>query len=137
MGPDGRTIGEVDGIAIEGELYNRAVEQQLDAYQAQGLEVTGSQQRQIEDRVFDSFVDNALVEREMDRLGVQVTDEEVFALITGDTPDPLIAQVFPDGNGGVDRAALQQVVEDPNGEFIDQLQAIEEQVRRNRRQAKL
>ena len=137
MGPDGRTIGEVDGIAIEGELYNRAVEQQLDAYQAQGLEVTGSQQRQIEDRVFDSFVDNALVEREMDRLGVQVTDEEVFALITGDTPDPLIAQVFPDGNGGVDRAALQQVVEDPNGEFTDQLQAIEEQVRRNRRQAKL
>ena len=29
MGPDGRTIGEVDGIAIEGELYNRAVAQQL------------------------------------------------------------------------------------------------------------
>ena len=137
MGPDARRIGEVDGVVIEGELYQRAVDQQLDAYQAQGLEVTGAQQRQIEDRVFDSFVDNALVEREMDRLGVQVTDEEVFELITGPTPDPLIAQVFPDGNGGVDRAALQQVVEDPNGEFTEQLQAIEEQVRRNRRQAKL
>ena len=135
LGPDGRTVGEVDGDPIEGELYQRAVDQQLDAYQAQGLEVTGALQRQIEDRVFDSLVDNALVEREMDRLGVEVTDDEVFDLITGPTPDPLIAQVFPDGNGGVDRAALQQVVEDP--QFGEQLQAIEEQVRRNRRQAKL
>ncbi len=135
LGPDGRVIGEVDGEPIEGELYQRAVDQQLDAYQAQGLEVNGSLQRNIEDRVFDSLVDNALVEREMDRLGVEVTDDEVFELITGPTPDPLIAQVFPDGQGGVDRAALQQVVEDP--QFAEQLQAIEEQVRRNRRQAKL
>lgn len=134
-GPDGRVIGRVDGEVIEGELYSRAVNQQLDAYQAQGLPVSTALQRQVEDQVFDSFVDNALVEREMDRLGVEVTDDEVFELITGDDPDPLIAQVFPDGSGGVDRAALQQVVEDP--QFGEQLQAIEEQVRRNRRQAKL
>lgn len=135
LGPDGRTIGEVDGEPIEGELYQRAVDQQLDAYQAQGLDVTAALQRNIEDRVFDSLVDNALVEREMDRLGVEVTDDEVFELITGPNPDPLIAQVFPNGQGGVDQAALQQVVEDP--QFGEQLQAIEEQVRRNRRQAKL
>ncbi len=135
MGRDGRTIGEVDGIDLEGELYSRAVEQQLDAYQAQGLDVSGALQRQVEDQVFESLVDNALIEREMDRLGVEVTDDEVFDLITGPNPDALIAQVFPDGNGGVDRVALQQVVEDP--QFAEQLQAIEEQVRRNRRQAKL
>ena len=134
-GPDGRVIGRVDGDVIDGELYSRAVDQQLDAYQAQGLPVSAALQRQVEDQVFQSFVDNAIVEREMDRFGVEVTDEEVFALITGDNPDPLIAQVFPDGNGGVDRAALQQVVEDP--QFGEQLQAIEEQIRRNRRQAKL
>ena len=134
-GPDARVIGRVDGEVIEGELFQRAVDQQLNAYQAQGLPVTSTLQRQIEDQVFNSFVDNAIVEREMDRFGVEVTDDEVFALITGDNPDPLIAQVFPDGNGGVDRAALQQVVEDP--QFGEQLQAIEEQVRRNRRQAKL
>ena len=134
-GPDARVIGRVDGDAIDGELFNRARDQQLDAYQAQGLPVSSALTRQVEDQVFQSFVDNAIVEREMDRFGVEVTDEEVFALITGDNPDPLIAQVFPDGNGGVDRAALQQVVEDP--QFGEQLQAIEEQVRRNRRQAKL
>lgn len=135
MGRDGRVIGEVDGEPIEGELYSRAVEQQLDAYQAQGLTSNATLQRNIEDNVFEQLVDALLVEREMDRLGVEVTDDEVFELITGPRPDPLIAQVFPDGQGGVDRAALQQVVEDP--QFGEQLQAIEEQVRRNRRQAKL
>ncbi len=134
-GADGRTIGTVDGVAIEAELFNRALQQQLDVYQQQGVPVSSALQRQLEDQVFDGLVDNALVEREMDRLGVEVTDDEVFQLITGPTPDPLIAQVFPNGQGGVDRAALQQVVEDP--QYAPQLQAIEEQVRRNRRNAKL
>ena len=134
-GPDGRVVGRVDDETIEGQLYQQAVNQQLDAYQQQGVPVSAALTRQIEDQVFDSFVDNALVEREMDRLGVEVTDEEVFELITGPNPDPLIAQVFGDGQGGIDRAALQQVAEDP--QFAEQLNAIEEQVRRNRRQAKL
>lgn len=134
-GRDGRTIGTVDGIAIDGQLFNNAVQQQVQAYQQQGIPISNQLQAQIENQVFDALVDNALVEREMDRLGVQVTDDEVYDLITGPNPDPLIAQVFADGQGGVDRAALQQVVEDP--QYADQLVAIEEQVRRNRRQAKL
>lgn len=135
LGRDGRTIGSVDGERIDGELYNRAVQQQVQAYQQQGIPVSNALQRQIEDQVFNGLVDNAIVEREMDRLGVEVTDDEVFDLITGPNPDPLIAQIFPDGQGGVNQAALQQVVEDPT--YAEQLQAIEEQVRRNRRQAKL
>lgn len=134
-GRDGRTIGTVDGETIGSELYSRAVQQQLDAYQQQGVPVSSALNRQIEDQVFNSLVDNAIVEREMDRLGVEVTDDEVFELITGPNPDPLIAQIFPDGQGGVDRVALQQVVEDP--QYAPQLQAIEEQVRRNRRNTKL
>ena len=134
-GPDTRVIGRVDGEPIEGELYQRAVDQQLQAYQAQGAPIAGALQRQIEDNSFDQLADALLVEREMDRLGIEVTDDEVFELITGPNPDPLVTQLFGDGQGGVDRAALQQVVEDP--QFAEQLQAIEEQVRRNRRQAKL
>jgi peptidylprolyl isomerase/peptidyl-prolyl cis-trans isomerase D len=135
MGPNPRVIGTVDGADIDGETYSRALEQRLQAYQQQGVPVSAALQRQIEDGLFDEFVANAIVEREMDRLGVEVTDDEVFALITGPRPDPVIAQIFPDGQGGVDRAALQQVVEDP--QYAEQLRAVEEQVRRNRRQAKL
>jgi len=131
----GRNVATVDGIPVEGELFNNAVEQQVQGYQQQGVDVSNALRQQIETQVFDGLVDNALIEREMDDLGIAVTDDEVFQLINGETPDPLIAQVFPDGQGGVDRASLSQVVGDP--QYATQLSAIEEQVRRNRRQAKL
>ncbi|HEX8384969.1 MAG TPA: peptidyl-prolyl cis-trans isomerase [Rubricoccaceae bacterium] len=131
----GRNIATVDGIPVEAELFSNRVEQQVQGYQGQGVDVTNALRQQIETQTFDELVVNAIVEREMDNLGIDVTDEEVFELINGETPDPLIAQVFPDGQGGVDRAALAQVANDP--QYADQLAAIEEQVRRNRRTTKL
>ncbi|MEM6286187.1 MAG: peptidyl-prolyl cis-trans isomerase, partial [Bacteroidota bacterium] len=135
QGRDARTIGQVDGERIDGAQFNRLLQQQEQAYQQQGIPVSNTLRRQLEDQTFNQLVDAALVEREMDRFGIEVTDDEVFDLITGPTPDPLIAQIFSDGQGGVDRVALQQVVEDPI--YATDLQAIEEQIRRTRRQAKL
>ena len=131
----GRNIATVDGIPVEAELFSNRVEQQVQGYQQQGVDVTNALRQQIETQTFDELVTNALVEREMDNLGIGVTDDEVFQLINGEQPDPLIAQVFPNQTGGVDRAALAQVASDP--QYATQLNAIEEQVRRNRRTAKL
>ena len=131
----GLNVALVDGEPIGSQLFNDAVEQQVQAYSQQGIEVTDAMRMGVENQVFEGLVDNAILEREMDRLGISVSDEEVYELITGETPDPLIAQIFPDGQGGVDRSALAQVASDP--QYADQLAAVEAQVRRNRRQAKL
>ena len=130
-----RNIAVVDGIPVEAELFSNRVEQQIQGYQQQGVDVSNALRQQIETQTYDELVTNALVEREMDALGIGVTDDEVFGLINGETPDPLIAQVFPDGVGGVDRAQIAQAATDP--EVAQQLGAIEEQVRRNRRTSKL
>ncbi|GAB5536591.1 MAG: peptidyl-prolyl cis-trans isomerase [Rubricoccaceae bacterium] len=131
----GMNVGKVNGEPIPTELFNNALQQETDRYQQQGIDVTPALRAQLENQTFDALVDNALVEAEMDRLGIQVTDEEVFALITGPRPDPVLASYFPDGSGGINRALLDQVVNDPA--YATELNAIEEQVRRNRRQAKL
>lgn len=128
-------IGTVNGAPIEGELFNNAVDQRVQQYQQQGMDVSTGLRAQVENETFDALVDNALVEAEMDRFGIEVTDDEVFNLINGDNPDPLVAQVFPNGVGGVDRNSMAQAAADPT--LAVQLNAIEEQVRRNRRQAKL
>ena len=133
----GRNIATVDGIPVEAELFNNRVEQQVQGYQQQGVDVTNAIRQQIETQTYDELVTNALIEREMDRLGIGVTDDEVFQLINGDTPDPLIAQVFSDGQGGVNRARLAEAAASTDPEVVQQLGAIEEQVRRNRRTAKL
>ena len=131
----GLTIAKVNGEPISTELFNNALQQETERYQQQGIEISPALQAQLENQTFDALVDAALIEAEMDRLGIQVTDEEVFELITGPRPDPILAQYFPDGSGGINRALLDQVVNDPA--YAVELQAIEEQVRRNRRQAKL
>ncbi len=136
-GGGGRNVATVDGTPIETELFNNRVQQQVQQYQAQGVEVTNALQQQIESNAYDEFITNAVVERQMDDLGIGVTDDEVFQLINGETPDPLIAQVFSDGVGGVNRQQLAQAVASTDPQVVQELSAIEEQVRSNRRRTKL
>ena len=138
-GPQGSSIARVDGIDVSAELFDQAVEQRVQLYEQQGIEVTETVRAQIETEVFDALVDNALREKEMERLGIEVSDAEVTDLITGANPDPLILQLFPDGQGGVDRASIRELVDrasdDP--QLRTQLVGLQEQIRQGRRQAKL
>ncbi|MEL6616915.1 MAG: peptidylprolyl isomerase, partial [Bacteroidota bacterium] len=132
-------IATVDGEEISGELFDQNVEQRVQLYEQQGVEVTEAIRAQIENEVFDALVDNALRIKEMERLGIEVSDAEVTALISGPTPDPLILQLFPDGQGGVDQTRLRELVDaaETDPELKNQLVLIQEQIRQGRRQAKL
>lgn len=130
----GRDVARVNGEPIALAQYQGAVQQRLDLYQQQGVEMTPALQARVEDEVFDALVDNRLREAEMDRLGVEVSDAEVEAAITGDNPDPMIAQFFGDGQGGVNRDGLMQFIQQAPPE---QVRALEEEIRNSRRQAKL
>jgi peptidylprolyl isomerase/peptidyl-prolyl cis-trans isomerase D len=130
-----RYVARVNGDPIELNVYQAAVDQRVQQYQQQGLEVTPALQARIEDEVFDELVANQLREQEMDRLGVSVSDAEVDQLVRGDQPDPLIVQFFGNGQGGVDRAALEEFIAAP--ENTDAVLQIEDAVRRRRREAKL
>jgi len=130
-----RHVARVNGEPIDINIYQAAVDQRVEQYQQQGLEVTPALQARIEDEVFEELVMNQLREEEMDRLGVSVSDAEVDALVRGPSPDPIIVQFFGDGQGGIDRAALEEFIAAPeNTEAVLQL---EDAVRRRRREAKL
>src|SRR5690606_12439866 len=109
-------------------------QQRTDLYQQQGVEITPALQARIEDEVFEALVENRLREAEMERLGVEVSDAEVEAAFTGPNPDPLVVQFFGNSQRGVDRNALTQSVQQAPPEHVA---ALEEQIRLNRRQAKL
>jgi peptidyl-prolyl cis-trans isomerase D len=130
----GRDVARVNGEPVPLEQYQALVQQRMDLYQQQGAEISPALQANIENEVFDALVDNRLREAELDRLGVQVSDAEVEAAITGENPDPLIRQFFGDGQGGVDRAQLMAFIQQAPPE---QVRALEEEIRNSRRQAKL
>ena len=61
----------------------------------------------------NALVENSLREHVMDDIGVTVSDAEVRELILGENPHWLIRQNFSDGAGGINRALLQNVIDDP------------------------
>ena len=135
----GRDIAKVNGESIPYEQFQGAVEQRINVYQQQGIEITPAVRTRIEDEVFNALVDNRLREAEMDRLGVSVSESEVRAAFTGPNPDPILLQIFGDGSGGLDRARLNAFIEDPESFGADQsyLILLEQEIANSRRQAKL
>jgi peptidylprolyl isomerase/peptidyl-prolyl cis-trans isomerase D len=128
-------VAEVDGETVSYETYARALEQQRQAYQAQTGESVPPQLYDLyEQQVFDALVDDIIREREMERLGVRVSDEEVVEMVVGEDPDPLIKQQFSDGSGGINRDLLRSVIDNPEArpDWI----RVEEYLRAKRRQEK-
>ncbi len=132
----GQNIILVDGDAITYEEYARAVDAQVERYQQQtGESMPPQMLDQERDRVYQALVENKLLEREMDRLGITVTDEEVFDMVLGEEPHPIIAAYFGDGQGGVNRALLQNFIDNPEAR-ADWIQ-IEDYLRSERRREKM
>lgn len=129
-------IAEVDGDLITYEEYNRAVNRRLDLYRDQTGESASTEVVDLfRQQVFDELVENRLREREMDRLGITVSDSEVIEMVLGDNPDPFIRQQFGDGQGGVNRELLQSVIDNP--EARDSWIEVEDYLRSKRRGEKL
>ena len=136
VGQVGNNIGSVNGDDITVDEYNQAVDQQVQSYQNQtGDSMPPQMLDQTRDRVFNQLVEARLREQEMERLGLGVSDDELIEMIQGADPHPIIKAYFSDGNGGVDRALLQNFIANPDA-TADWLN-IENYLRSERRRQKL
>jgi peptidylprolyl isomerase/peptidyl-prolyl cis-trans isomerase D len=132
-GRDAITVGE---SAVTIQEYQEAVNNRVQRIERKTGERISPQRRDmIREQVYNFMVENELRKQEMDRLGITVSDQEVYDLITGDNPPRIIQQAFSDGEGGVDRALLQNAMDNPK--MRPQWIQIEKQVRSQRRNQKL
>ena len=132
--PDGSVI-VVDGEPITMEEYSGVVEQQVQRFQQSGREMTPQVREQIETSVYDGLIQQHLVEREMNRLGITVSDDEVRNMITGPNPHPMIQRAFTGEDGTFDPNSVQAFLSNPANE--PQLVQIENTLRQQRRTEKL
>ncbi len=136
IGTTGNVIGKVNGQDITLEEYNNYVNNQVEAYRQRTGESMPPQALDSErDRVFDELVDDRLREQEMNRLGIEVTDNEVRQMVLGDQPHQIIRTFFGDGQGNVDQAVLRNFIENPDAR--EDLIRIEDYLRTERRREKL
>ncbi|MCX6144657.1 MAG: peptidylprolyl isomerase [Ignavibacteriales bacterium] len=129
-------IGIVNGTKINYSEFSALLKQQSDAYRKQSnAEADDETERQLRTQVWNTMVQQTLIEHELERLNISVTDDEVRELILGPNPPQMIANQFIDSTGKFDRAKYDQAMQNPQNRQI--LVQIEGEVRRQRRLEKL
>lgn len=108
FGSSRNEVGSIDGEEIKYEEFNAKVEQSVAQFKQQyGGNVNAQMQAMAVDNAWQGEVAGVLLKKEYNRLGLIVSGDELFDLLQGKNPSPLIMQYF--GNpqtGQFDRAAV-------------------------------
>jgi peptidyl-prolyl cis-trans isomerase D len=103
-----KVVGSVDGEDIDIEDFGKKVEQsEAQLKQQYGGTSNPQMQAMAVENVWNGEIAGILLNKEYNRLGLSVSSDELFDLLQGKKPSPLIVQYF--GNpqtGQVDRAAV-------------------------------
>lgn len=135
LGQRTSVLGSVNGNEITYQQFNALLEQARERQKAQtGQDVDEEFSETFNDQVWDALVTQELVKDQIEKFGIQVSDDEVNEIIFGANPPAFLKNQFVDSTGNFNRELYNQTLLKQNK---DVLLAIEEQVRQTRLQEKL
>lgn len=88
---DSHTVAKVDGEKIDYLEFQKRVEQQQGQMQQRGY--TNVDVAQVQEYVLQQMVNESLLKKEFERLGLTVTDNELSQAMLGATPSPYVQQM--------------------------------------------
>lgn len=111
-------LGKVDGVSISRSQFQAVYEQLASQYRAMAPDggLTSAQRDMILDQAWDNIVIGLLTNAQIEKLGIQVSDQEVVAYLRT-SPPPEIQQYFVDENGNFDFPAYQEALSNPNADW--------------------
>jgi len=103
-GPSKGVIGRVGAASVRYQDYADARGSNLKAYADQaGAQVTDEIRAAIEDQTWQALVQQALIDQEIERLGINVSDQHVFEILWNNPPDVVLrSPAFQKENGQFD-----------------------------------
>ena len=135
-GGTGEVLGKVNGKEVSykqfSELERQAVENQK---KQQGSDIDDETERQIRSQVWNQLVDEMLIEQEIDRLGITVTDQEILDIVNAQNPPDFLVKQFTDSTGTFRRDAYEQAMRDPQNRSV--WIQVEEMLRQQQKRRKL
>ena len=139
MGLRGRgsdVVGKVNGKKISYKEFSDLLKVYTDNQKAQnGTDPDENQLKQTRDQVWQTIITQHLVDEEIKRLGITVTDDELRDWARGDNPPQLLTRNFVDSTGHFNRQAYDQAIMDPRNKEI--LVQVEPELKRQRLSEKL
>jgi len=135
LGGPSNDVGSINGENISYKEFQAAVDQQREARKQNGQDVQDEELDQFRDQVWDYVVSQRLIEQEVQKMGITVSDDEIREIILGDNPPAFLKQNFIDSAGNFNREQYEGALFNPQNEKI--LINAEESVRQYRINEKL
>ncbi len=121
---------KVDGAVVRSQPFQAQYQATLEQYRRQqgGGRLTREDERQIQDRVADQFIQNILLDRAYRRLGITVSDEEIIQAAKSSPPPQILQQVLQDAtfqtNGQFDITKWQRYLASAAPEFRAEIERL-------------
>ncbi len=116
-------VANIDGKDIDYKTFSRMVQVTAENYKQSGREIP---QMQVVNLVWDELVKNTLIQNQIDKVGLKLSNEELWQRIISH-PNILTNQSFKGENGSFDENKLKQYISSiQNSDTPESLQALEQ-----------
>ena len=136
LGVRTNNVGSINGEDISYNDFAKVVDQQLEAQKKQtGKDVDQDDMDQFRDQVWESLVNETLVEQQIKKYGITISNQEIRDIILGSNPPQFLKQNFIDSTGKFNRSMYESALFNPQNK--DVLIQAEDYVRQTRLREKL
>ena len=111
MKPSQMEIADIDGESVAYPEFQKKVEELSEIYKmnSQTTQIDENTWEQIREQVWQAYLQENIIGKASRELGLSVTSEELFDLVQGSNPHPIIQQLFRNPNTGeVDKSTILQ-----------------------------
>ena len=133
-------VGEVNGEEISFQQFENVLQNMIEQYRANSKQDPDDQTtQQMRDQVWQSLVNQILIEQAAKKLGIMVTDQEIVDWVTNNPeslPD-MIKRNFEDSTGQVNRQILQAALRSEDPKVQEFWKSVQEFLKEQRLQEKL
>lgn len=133
-----KVVGSIDGNEISIDEFGPKVEQGVNQFKQQyGGSANAQMTAMAVDQAWNAELAKALLTKEYERLGLNVSEDELLDLLQGANPSPLIKQYFSNPQTGqLDRATLMNFLKSKEPQALQQSAMLQEEIKNQALQTK-
>lgn len=139
MRPSQMKIAEINGESVQYPEFQKKVEELSEIYKmnSQQAQIDENTWEQIREQVWQSYLQENILDKATENLGIAVTSDELFDLVQGANPHPIIQQLFRNPQTGeLDKSMIIQFLKSLDTNATPQQKSywlyIEDQIRQDR-----
>jgi len=114
-------IGSVDGVELTRQMYSNSWQElytNIRMQRGEDYKLSDTESYMLSEQAWESLIQKVLIDREIKRDGIVVTDNELVSFLRRN-PHPTLRQMFTNEEGQFDYQAYLQALSNPNADWTE------------------